>query len=204
MDTCTIKFEHKLSSTLSLCESMTARDIIHAINRQRRSQKLAPVRPNDSIDIAAEIQAKQMAKTGQFGHNLRGVRYPKPADRMRASGYNYANAGEVLYSGIDDPEMAVRLWMGSKPHRIAILHPDVEEVGASVERANDGKSYVCVVLCIPSDDGKAAEIGSEILDTVKKYGKVAGKRLLVQMAQSEYMQSVIKAPIIQRIIAALK
>ena len=144
-----------------------------------------------------------MAKTGKCEHNLRNVRYPRPEDRIRASGYNCTDAGEILYAGEDNAETAIQLWMGSKPHRMAVLDPDVEEVGASIARAN-GESYACVVLCAPRSDNKAIKVGHEILNTIRKRGETAGKQLLVQIAQSERMRDIIKSPIIQRIIAALR
>jgi hypothetical protein len=203
MDACTIKFEHQLS--LLLTESITTTGIINAINQVRRRKKLNLLQHNNTIDIAATIQAKQMADTGQFGHVLKDVKYPKLSDRMRASGYTYSSSGEVLYAGNgSDPEMVVSLWMGSKPHREAILHPDVEEIGTSIQYSSDGRAYVCAVVCIPPDDGAATEVGDKIINIIKKHGKIAGKKMLIRIAQSDQMKEIIKSPIIQKIIAALR
>jgi hypothetical protein len=197
-----ILFEHKLSAVL-LNESATADGIIYSINKQRELQHLNPVKPNNIIDIAAKIQTKQMIVTGEFGHILKGTKYPRLADRMQATGYNYVSAGEVLYSGTDNSEIAVQAWMGSKPHREALLHPDVEEIGTSVEYSTNGRPYICVVLCIPTNTD-ASDFGDEILKTIKKYGKTAGKKLLIKAAQSDQMKNIIKSPVIQKIIATLK
>ena len=209
MDTCTIRFEHKLSTALSINESMTADGIIRAINKQRKLKRLDPVTPDNTIDRAAKIQARQMASTGQFAHVLKGVKYPSFPDRMRAIGLAHLKAGEVLYScnpGMDDSEVAVQAWLGSKQHREAVLHPDVEEIGISVQYAANGRPYACAVLAIPDSSNKdaTADFADELIGAVKKYGKTAGKKLLVKAAQSDQMKKVLAAPIIQKIIAALR
>jgi hypothetical protein len=187
-----------------LSESITTKGIIDAINQARSRKNLIPLRYNNIIDIATDIQAKQMANTGQFGHVLKNVKYPTLADRMKASGHSFSNAGEVLYAGNGyDPDMVVSLWVASKPHREAILHPDVEEIGASIQRSTDGRTYVCAVVCIPRDGDKGTEAGNKIIDTIKRHGKAAGKKMLANIVQSDQMRE-IKSPIIQKIIAALK
>jgi hypothetical protein len=204
MDACTIKFEHQLS--LLLAESVATTEIISTINQTRKHKKLNLLKHNNTIDIAATIQAKQMADTGQFGHVLRGVKYPKLSDRMRASGYAYSSSGEVLYAGNgSDPEMVVSLWIGSKPHREAILHPDVEEIGVAVQPSNDGRVYICAVVCIPLEDsGTITGVGDEIVNTIKKHGKTAAKKMIIKIAQSDQMKEILKSPVIQKIIAALR
>jgi hypothetical protein len=206
MDTCTIKFEQKLFHALLLCESVTDRDIISAINKQRKSKRLNPVNHNNKIDIAAKIQAKQMAGTGQFGHVLRGVKYPNLDDRMRASGYAFYKAGEVLFAGNEGPDAIVGLWMGSKPHREAILHPDVKEIGVSVEYSSGGKPYVCAVLCAPFEGNQdlAVEVADKIIGIAKAQGAITAKKILNDIIQSKPMRWIIKTPPIQRVIAALK
>ena len=213
-----ISFEHKLSSILSLSESMTTDGIIRAINKQRKLKHLNPVNPNHSISVAAKIQAKQMASTGEFGHTLKGVKYPTLDDRMRASGYSYAKAGEVLYSGADDSDAAIRGWLGSKPHREAILHPDVEEIGAAVQYSDKGRPYACAVVCIPSGGGREDEeneeneeekytprdIADRVIEVAKEYGKKAAKKLLIKVSQSDYVKDLAKSPIIQKIVKALR
>ncbi|MFA5767167.1 MAG: CAP domain-containing protein [Candidatus Paceibacterota bacterium] len=181
-------------------------NIISAINRQRKSKHLNPVSHNNKIDIAAKIQAKQMARTGQFGHVLRGVKYPNLDDRMRASSYALYKAGEVLFTGNEGPDAIVGLWIGSKPHREAILHPDVKEIGASVEYSSGGKSYVCAVLCVPFEGNQnlAVEVADKIINIAKEQGAIAAKKILNDIMQSKPMRWIIKTPPIQRIIAALK
>jgi hypothetical protein len=206
MGTCNIKFEQKLSSALLLCESISGRDIISAINKQRQSKRLNPVNHNSKIDIAAKIQAKQMAMTGQFKHTLHGVKYPNLDDRMRASGYAYYKAGEVLFTGNEGPDAIVNLWMGSKPHKEAILHPDVKEIGISIEYSPSREPYVCAVLCAPFGESQemAAEIANKIVSIAKEQGTIAAKRILNDIAQSKAMQWVIRSPQVQRVIAALR
>jgi hypothetical protein len=205
MNICTTNFEHELS-TILLNESMTESGVISTINRHRKLKHLIPVKPNNAVSVAAKIQANQMASTKQFGHNLKGVKYPKLTDRMKASGYNCYKFGEVLYSGTDDSEAPVRAWLNSPPHREAILHPDVREIGTSVQYSDDGRPYVCAVVCIPNKQNQndLADIGEKAWDIAKKYGKMAAKKFLVNMAQSDGLRDIANSPIIQKIVAKLR
>jgi hypothetical protein len=212
MDICITSFENKLSTVLLLNESMTRGGIIHTINKQRRLKHLDPVIHNSTIDIAASIQAKQMARVKQLGHNLKGVKYPNLGDRMRVSEHAYSRAGEVLYSGSDDSNAAVQAWMNSPKHRAAILHPDVKEIGASVQYSDDGTPYACAVVCIPpqehqkkrDSDEVVADVADRVWQLAKKHGKSIGKKALSKIAKSDRMKDIINSPIIQKIIAALK
>jgi hypothetical protein len=198
MDAC-IKFEQKLSAAL-LNESMTAGGIVRAINKQRRLHNLPLLNPATSLDTAAKIQARQMASTGQFGHDLENVKYPHLADRLHAAGHGDDRTGEVLFSGTDDSEAAVREWLNSNRHRKAILSPDAREIGSAVQYSKEGRPYVCALVSIPNKN-MSQTIGDEIINIVKKYGKEAGKKL-VTMAQSNRMKKI--APIIQKIVDALE
>lgn len=187
---------------------MTASGIIHAINKQRKLKRLTQVSPNSTIDIAAKIQAKQMASTGQFGHVIKGAKYPTPDDRMRAAGLSHMKAGEVLYScnpGMDDSDTAVQAWLGSKPHREAILHPDIAEIGVSIQHSSDGRPYACAIVGIPAaNEDDVSNFVDKVLNAVKEYGKTSAKKLLIKAAQSSRMQNIIRSPAVQKLIAALR
>jgi ribosome maturation protein Sdo1 len=209
----TVTFENKLSNIL--LESVSANGIIQAINKVRELKDLEPVEPNDDIRIAARTHATAMASLQEFGHVLDRAKYPKLSDRMRLTGYSYSDAGEVLAAGIDDPDRVIRAWLNSPPHRKAILHPDVEEIGASVQYTKNGDPYVCAVLCIPQGGSNAEDdeeededdfdsIANDVWQAVKKYGKRAGKNILHKLAQTDKAKEIAKSPIIQKIVAALR
>jgi hypothetical protein len=217
-------FEKKLFEVL-LAESITAMDVVQVLNALRKSKGLYPVEPCDDLRIAAKIHAKQMASADDMQHVLRGAKYPTPADRMRAAGYGSGyESAEVIASGQTTPTDVVKGWLNSPRHKEAILHPDVEDVGASVQYSDSGVSYTCAVLCMSDDyddddddDDRGRrrsyhsgagdewwEIGSDILQLAKKHGKSAGKKLLTKIAQTDKAKEMAKSPIIQKIMALLK
>lgn len=220
-------FEEKLSEVLT--ESMTAMDVVQVLNALRKSKGLYPVEPCDDLRVAAKIHARQMASADDMQHVLKGAKYPTPADRMRAAGYGSGyESAEVIASGQTTPTDVVKGWLNSPQHKEAILHPDVEDVGASVQYSRSGVSYTCAVLCVSDDynddddddeeddrgrrrsyyDSGAGdewwEIGSDILQLAKKHGKSAGKKLLTKIAQTDKAKEMAKSPIIQKIMALLK
>jgi uncharacterized protein YkwD len=148
----TIKFEHKLSEVL-LNESTTTTSIIRLINKQRKLRHLNPLSLSDTAEAAARIQIKQIERTGQFSHVIKGAKYPTIDDRIKASGLNCQRAGEVLYHGEDNPMVVVQSWLDSPQHSKAIMHPDITEIGAAIQYVND-RAYICAVVCIPSEKDK--------------------------------------------------
>lgn len=207
---CTINFEEKLSKVLT--ESISPQDIVDGINAVRKSRKLRPVKINKSLVYAAKIQSKQMASRNKISHILKGSKYPTLDDRVKASNASYEHAGEVLYAGEDNPTSVISGWLHSKDHKEAILHPNITEIGAYSQPGNDGRTYVCAVVTIPYEDEEDEDenapnindIGAQIWDTTKEYGKQAGIQLLKKAASSDYAKEIIQSPIIQKIIGAIK
>jgi hypothetical protein len=199
MNICSTKFEHKLSYILN--ESLSEEGIIIAINKARRQAQLNPVISNKHLQIAAEIQTKQMIKSGTLEHHIKGAKYPNPSDRMQASGYSGGyKSGEVLYSGYDSSTKAIKAWLNSPKHREAILYPDMREIGAASAQDKNGIMFACAILCAPANSNNDfQEIVNKITSATKKYGKETAKRLLTQLPNN-----IQQSPIIQKLSKLLK
>lgn len=124
--------------------------IVALTNQFRRENKLADVRPNPVLAVAARAFADYLARTGQFSHTADGR---KPAERIRAAGYAYCDFAENLArhqsaQGFETSALArhvVEGWKGSPGHRQNMLQPHVTETGVAVARSADG-AYLSVQL----------------------------------------------------------
>ncbi len=116
--------------------------IVAQTNAFRREERLAPVVRNAALDQAARLFAAYLAKTGRFAHEADGR---QPADRVKASGYQYCTVAENLALNLDSRGFtaeklsgeAIEGWKNSPGHRKNILLPDVTEIGVGVARAPD-------------------------------------------------------------------
>ena len=116
--------------------------IVELTNAFRRSEKLADVRPNAQLTLAARLFAEYLAKTGQFAHEADGR---QPADRAKAAGYAYCVVAENLALNLDSrgfttaalAGQAVEGWKNSPGHRRNMLLEHVVETGVAVARAPD-------------------------------------------------------------------
>jgi len=123
--------------------------VLDATNAERVRAGLSPVTVNSQLAFAAQLQADQCARAGRIEHVLADAQYPRPEDRIVASGYSWAQYGENLAVGFETGETAVQGWMASPSHRENILHPPFTEIGVAVALDSSGRAYYIQVLGRP-------------------------------------------------------
>jgi uncharacterized protein YkwD len=112
------------------------------INAVRRQHGLTPLRLNLRLRTAADTHSTAMAAGGFFTHeSADGTAFWKRVARFYPQGSRrYWSVGEnLLWSSPDvDPSGAVRMWMGSPPHRQNLLTPRWREIGLSAVHVDAG------------------------------------------------------------------
>ena len=119
---------------LALDSNAEARMLV-LINAARAKAKLAPVRMDALLQVAARAHSRDMYQRAYFSHQTPD--HKTPFDRIHAAGVRYVTAGEniAFAPGVDDAEQSL---MDSPEHRANILNPDFRRVGIGVYRASDG------------------------------------------------------------------
>jgi uncharacterized protein YkwD len=123
----------QIESLDSLNEAIVAR-----INVVRARYGLRPFILNPLLSKSADRHSRAMGTYGFFAHESRdGTTYRNRIRRdYRPAGYNVWNVGETIE--FDSEEInaaeAVSLWMGSPPHRAALLDRTWREIGVSAIR----------------------------------------------------------------------
>jgi hypothetical protein len=126
--------------------------IIEMTNAFRTENKLGPVKPNTALAKAAKAYAQFLAQSGLFSHT---ADKRKPADRTKEAGYKHCIVSENLAMNQDSrgfattllAQQAVTGWKNSPPHREAMLHPHVTEIGVGIAKASDAApKYLSVQL----------------------------------------------------------
>lgn len=130
--------------------------IVAELNRVRASHGLRPLRTAQPLRVAADAHAGSMARGGYFSHtSADGTSFgTRIARYYKGAGYRSWSAGENLLwsAGVElTAREAVRLWMGSPPHRKNILTAAWREIGISAVRAQGatgvfGGSDVTIVV----------------------------------------------------------
>lgn len=110
---------------------------------EKRRPKLAESRP---LSEAAQAHAEEMAGRGKMTHA--GADGSTVADRVVASGYRYRRCGENVAMGRYSPELVMRGWLTSPPHRKNVLG-SYSHVGLGYATAKDGTPYWCVTFGLP-------------------------------------------------------
>lgn len=113
------------------------------INRIRRAHGLRPVHPDRSLRRAADAHSSNMVRQDFFSHYSPGG--SSMQSRIGGSGY-LAGArsfyyGEVIGGGIGalgSPKSVARGWMGSPPHRAAILSGRFRDLGVGAAHGFPG------------------------------------------------------------------
>jgi uncharacterized protein YkwD len=106
------------------------RELLAAINRERASHRLPPLRVHPQLELAAQRHADDMLNRGYYGHAS-----PEGAmvlERTRRAGYPAQSVGENIAKGQTSVAEVVEGWMGSPEHRRNILDHFFRETGFGI------------------------------------------------------------------------
>jgi uncharacterized protein YkwD len=127
--------------------TLAARDDVESgllvqMNALRRQHGLAPLRLNVKLRAAADAHSAAMASRGFFSHSSPdGTIFWKRVARFYPQGsHGYWSVGEnLLWSSPDvAPADALRMWLGSPPHRKNLLTSRWREIGLSAIHVTAG------------------------------------------------------------------
>jgi uncharacterized protein YkwD len=130
------------------------KQVFKLINQERAKNGVPDLASQNQLAAAALAHSTDMACRGFFSHiNLDG----KTAyDRIKAQGYHYSYAGEIIYAGdgtLNTPGQAINTWLGSAAHKQAMLNPAYSEVGVGIIYLPGSKfgGYYTVVFADPEN-----------------------------------------------------
>ena len=118
--------------------SATATRLLELVNGQRASgavcgsNRMPPVprlRLEPRLVQAAQVHSADQAAHHTMGHV--GSDGSTVSTRVTAAGYSWQLVAENVAWNYSSPETVMVGWMGSPPHCMAIMHPDVSEFGAA-------------------------------------------------------------------------
>ena len=115
-------------------------DAVTLINQYRTSRGLAALRSDSHLVAAAEFHNRWMRDNNCFAHQCAGE--PDPWQRIRASGYSYTTASEVIGRGYPDAAAVVAGWQSSAPHNAILLSAYVD-IGCAVLEGTGGPWWTC-------------------------------------------------------------
>jgi uncharacterized protein YkwD len=127
-----------------------AEDLVDLTNVERSRAGLPGLRANSKLMRAAQIQAEQVAKARRLDHVLPEAEYPRPEDRVDATGYVWQALAENLSFNDRTAAEAVRSWMNSTGHRANILNAKYTEIGAGYALDAAGQPYYVQVFARPA------------------------------------------------------
>ena len=116
-----------------------AEAVVEAMNRERVSHGLPPLRINDTLCAAAFDRLDDMFAKHYFSHvSPDGLQPWAWADKR---GYDYRQMGENLAVGYATADAIVDGWMHSPGHRKNVLNSAFEEVGVAVAPASPQEPF---------------------------------------------------------------
>jgi uncharacterized protein YkwD len=139
--------------------------VVDLTNKERSNLNQVPLRRNTTLDAAATLKAKHMAKNEYFSHfSPDGV---SPWYWFDQSGYVYAHAGENLAIHFTDSTQVVDAWMDSPTHRENIVNTSYTEIGVGTAKGKyEGYDTVYVVQLFGSPGVAQVVVEPEIPNPV--------------------------------------
>ncbi len=120
-----------------------ATEIAAGLNAFRASQGLARVSHDRELSQAAQVQACDLARTGQFGH--RGSDGSNHRVRLERTGYCAGVSAENLAWGYPQPNQIITGWQGSPGHRKVMELDRAREFGVGIAQGAKGPVWVLVM-----------------------------------------------------------
>lgn len=115
------------------------RQIVAAVNEQRRKAGAPPVKANADLDEAAQRHAKDMLTRSYFAHQSPSGTTVR--ERAKAAGYRWRTIGENIAEGQLSVAEVMDTWMNSPGHRRNILDKDFKELGVGLAMGPSGGTY---------------------------------------------------------------
>ncbi len=116
-------------------------------NRARKEVRRPRLEEARRLSEAAQAHAEEMAARGEMTHQ--GGDGSTVVDRLKVRGYKYRRCGENVARGRYSPELVMRGWLTSPPHRANILG-GFSQIGLGYAIAKDGAPYWCVTFGLPA------------------------------------------------------
>jgi uncharacterized protein YkwD len=149
--------------------------LLVAHNRERKQEKLGPLKLSPKLCEATAIHARDMAKHQKLDHT--GSDGSTVADRVKRVGYIYVRVGENIARGQRTVDQVMDTWMKSPGHRANIL-ADYTEMGAARIEDEEGRNYWCVNFGIPMPRLKPDEAAAAVVKAINRDREAGGKVLL--------------------------
>jgi uncharacterized protein YkwD len=128
-------------------------DLLQQINAERYNQGLPKLSFDPRLYQAAEMHNWDMSCKHFFSHtNLAGQSI---YDRIKAQGYIYSGAAEVIYTGSNQtnaPREALKAWLNNSGCKAHLLDPAFTQVGIGAVTSQDSPNngYFTVVFADPA------------------------------------------------------
>ena len=120
-----------------------ATSVASGLNAFRASRGLGRVSHDPALSRAAQVQACDLARTGQFGH--RGSDGSNHRVRVERTGYCAGVSGENLAWGSPRPNQIINGWQGSPGHRKVMELDRAQEFGVGIAQSAKGPVWVLVM-----------------------------------------------------------
>jgi len=113
--------------------------LLDAVNRERTSENLQPLKWNASLANAARLHLHKMVERNSLSHQFSGE--PDLARRLREAGAHFSSIAENIAEAPSVSELHIG-WMNSIPHRNNIMNPKFTAIGIAIEMR--GTQYFAV------------------------------------------------------------
>ena len=121
-------------------------NVLTETNIERKAAGLSALAASSEANRVAQVRADEMARTGQFSHQLR--ENGSPGDTLDKYNVKYYGWGENIYMGSSSPAIAVDAWMNSSPHRANILNKNYTHLGIGTAKNAQGSTIHVQVFLI--------------------------------------------------------
>ena len=124
------------------------RDLLTLVNGERAKIGIANLELDADLGVVAQMKADDFVAKGYYSHNIPVINKQYSDDMYAHIDGKCSVVSENINNNVVSAKQAVASWMGSAPHKQAMLDSRYTTTGIGVSQDSDGDYFVVQQFCI--------------------------------------------------------
>lgn len=126
----------------------TAKEMLELVNMEREKHGAKPLTIDPNVQKSAQLKADDFSKRDYYSHIIKGTKYTLTQEMEKYINASCSYSSENINGDILNSKSAIDTWMGSKPHKKAILDKRYTLTGFGISQEKDGDYFTVQHFCI--------------------------------------------------------
>ena len=123
-------------------------EMLELVNAERKKVGVAPLTIDVNVQKSAQLKADDFSERDYYSHIVKGTEYTLTDEMADYVERSCISSGENINGDIYTSQEALDTWLGSPPHKEAILNAEYTLTGFGVSNDKDDDYYAVQHFCV--------------------------------------------------------